>query len=74
MFFLFFSNVDIQFAEKSDLNWKKYTATEVLLITNRVKSIDKKELAKTALDKNAKIFIVNDAALMTFLIYYSQEI
>ncbi len=60
--FLAFSNTDLQFgAEK--LTWRIYTIVEALSITSQVKVIDKREFAKTALDKNSETFIMYVSAL-----------
>lgn len=62
MFFLVFSTVNFQFdAEK--LSWKSYTITKALSTISQVELIDKKEVAKAALDKNSKTFVVYIVAL-----------
>ena len=62
MFFLTFSNADIQFAGK-ELTWRSYTTAEALPITKRVKLIDKKKFAKAVLDGKFETFVVHVAAL-----------
>ena len=62
MLFLIFGNANIQFAEKK-LTWRSYIATEALSTIKWVKVIDKKEFAKTALDKKSETFMVHVAAL-----------
>ena len=57
-FFLIFSNVDVQFAEK-ELTWKIYTTKKALPTTYWVKLINQKEFAKGALDGNIKHFMVH---------------
>ena len=57
MFFLTFSNADVQFAKK-DFIWRTYTIKEALLIIYRLKLINQKEFAKTALNENIEAFIV----------------
>ena len=58
MFFLTFSNVDVQFVEK-ELTWRSYTINEALATTKRVKLINKKASAKAALDEKSETFIVH---------------
>ncbi len=60
--FLALSNTDFQFGIEK-LNWRSYTATEVLSITSRVELIDKREFANVALDGNSEILVVHIAAL-----------
>ena len=66
MFFLIFSNRDIQFAEK-ELTWRPYTAAEALPTTKQVELIDKKEFAKAALDEESETFVVHVAAFEALL-------
>ena len=61
MLFLILSNANIQLEEKK-LTWRSYTAVEALLTTKRIELIDKKELAKMALDKKSKTFVVYTTA------------
>lgn len=49
MFFLIFSKVEIDFAEK-ELDWKIYTTAKALLITKKIQIIDSKKFAKVVLD------------------------
>ena len=60
--FLTFSNTNIQFEEK-ELTWRSHTIAEALAITKQVELINKKEFAKTALDKEFETFVVYIAAL-----------
>lgn len=62
MFFLTLSNVDVQFVEKKII-WRGYTITKALSTINKVELIDKKKFAATALDKNAKTFVVHIVTL-----------
>lgn len=55
MLFLIFSNTNIVFIDKKFTS-KSYTATKALLITRRVKIIDKIKFAKVALNENFKVF------------------
>ena len=67
MLFLAFSNTNFQFdAEK--LTWRSYTTTEALFTTSWVEIINKKEFAKTTLDKNSKTFIVHITALEVLIV------
>ena len=71
IFFFFFSNADVKFAELEKLIWKTYTAVEALSTTSWIKLISKRKFAKTALDKNFEIFIVHISALKAMTIYPS---
>ena len=62
MFFLTFSNVDVQFAEK-ELIWRTYTTKEALPTIRWVEIINWNEFAKTALDKNVEAFVVHVSSL-----------
>ena len=62
MLFFTFCNANIRFAEK-ELIWRCYTIKEVLLTTQRIELIDKKEFAKVVLDKNIKAFVVHVSVL-----------
>lgn len=64
MLFLSLNNANIDFDIK-DLIWRSYTAIEALPTTSQVELINKKEFAKTARNKNFKIFVVHIAALVT---------
>ena len=57
MFFLIFSNANIQFAKK-ELTWKIYITKEALSTTRQVEFINQKKFAKAALDKNIKDFAI----------------
>ncbi len=57
MFFLTFSNTDMQFVEKK-LIWKSYKIVKALPITKKVKLINKREFAVADLDSNAKMFVI----------------
>ncbi len=62
MLFLAPSNADFQF-DIEELTWRSYTSAEGLFTTTQVKLIDKRELAKVALDGNFDIFVVDVAVL-----------
>ncbi len=62
MLFLTFSNADFQFSAEK-LTWSSYTAAEALPTTNWVKLINKREFAKTALDRNSKTFVMHVTTL-----------
>ena len=57
MFFLTFSNADIQFAKKK-LTWRFYTIAKALPTTKQVEIINKKEFARATLDENVEAFLV----------------
>ena len=56
--FLALGNTDVEFTGLEKLTWRSYTAAEALSTTNWVEFIDKKEFAKTALDKNSETFVI----------------
>lgn len=66
IFFLIFSNANLQFAEKK-LTWKTYTATKAVATTKQEKLIDKREFARAALDKKSNTFVIYVAALEALL-------
>lgn len=66
MFFLIFSNTNIQFAEKKPTQ-RFYTIAKALSIIKKVELINKKKFVKIALDKNFKTFIMYIATLETLL-------
>ena len=66
MLFFTLNNADIQLLEKK-LIWRSYTAAKVLLTTKQIKLIDKKESAKSALDKKFETFVVHITTLETEL-------
>lgn len=69
--FLFLNNIDVKFTKQSKkLTWRFYTTTKVLSTTNRIELINKKEFAKTILDKNLETFIVYISALEGLTIYF----
>ena len=57
MLFLTLSNADVQFVEK-EFPWRSYTTVKALSTIKQVELIDKKEVAKVALDEKSKTFIV----------------
>lgn len=61
--FLSLSNADIKFAKLEKLLWKIYIAVEALPTTNWIELINKREFAKTALDKNSETFVMYVATL-----------
>ena len=64
MLFFTLNNANIQFVEKK-LIWRFYTTAKALLTTKWVKLIDKKEFAKTMLDKDSKTLVIYVVALET---------
>lgn len=58
IFFLNFSNIDLQFVEKK-LVQRNYTVVEALSITRKVKIINKKDFAKVALNEDVETFVVH---------------
>lgn len=74
MFFPLPSNVNIRFAEISNLIWRNYTIIKVLSTTKKGELIDKKKFTKTGLDKNVEIFVVYIAVLSILSIDLSQEV
>lgn len=60
--FFFLNNADFWFNIK-EFTWKSYIAAETLFITTQTKLINKKKLAKAALNENSKTFMVYVAAL-----------
>lgn len=69
MLFIAFSNANIHFAEEK-LIWRSYTTRETLPTNQRVEFIDRKEFAKTALDKNVEAFVVYVASLTSEMSIY----
>ncbi len=69
MFFLVFSNIDVEFTGLEKLTWRSYTTAEALSTNNRVKPIDKTEFAKAILDKNLETFIMNVSVLEAITIH-----
>lgn len=69
MLFLILSNVDMLFLEQ-ELFWRSYTSAEALSTTKQVKIINKKELAKAALDENVETFVVHLASLISMITIY----
>lgn len=70
--FLSFSNADIEFVELEKLTGRSYTITKALLTTSWVELIDKKKLAKAALDENFETFVVHISALEAITIHFSR--
>lgn len=60
MFFLFFSNTDINFGKKllERLSWRFYTIIKTLSIISQVPFINKKAFAKAALGKILETFVI----------------
>lgn len=71
--FSIFDKVDIKFTDKK-LIWKTYTAKKILLTVCQINFINKKELAKNTLDKNANAFVIYVALLTLMIIYLLQKI
>lgn len=62
--FIWFYNANVKFAKKFErIICIIYINIELLVITNQVKSINKKKFAKVILNKNFKIFIMDIATL-----------
>ena len=70
--FPIFSNVDIKFAWKK-LTWKFCTTAKSLPTIKRVEIIDRKEFAKTALNKHVEAFMVYKTSLATMAIYLEKK-
>lgn len=68
MFYFFFSNIDIQFDTKK-LIWRTYSIAEILSITSQIKLLDKKNIAKIALNENSETFVIYIAALKAMAIH-----
>lgn len=62
MFFLSLSSAAVLFDDKK-LIWKSYSTGKVLLITSKIKFIDKREFTRTALNKNSKTSVMYIATL-----------
>lgn len=58
MFFLFFNNINIKFAECEKLIQRFYDTAEALSITSSVKLTKKNEFAKITLNKNSETFVI----------------
>lgn len=63
IYFLFFNNANVEFAESKKLTYTSYTIIDVLSITNRIEYIDKRKFAKIALYKNFETFVMYVIAL-----------
>lgn len=74
MIFLAFGNINIEFIGLKKLIWRFYTAIEVSPTTNRVKYIDRRKFAKTALDKNSWTFVIYVAILAAKTLIYLSHI
>lgn len=76
IFFLIFSNANVQFAEQQ-LTWRIYTPAEIILITKKIEIINQKEFAIAILDLKEEVFIVyiTSLSLMSkMLIYLIREV
>ena len=62
MFFLIFSNVDVQFAKK-EVTWKTYITKKAFPTTYQVKIINQKKFAEAALDENVEAFVMHISSL-----------
>lgn len=69
MLFLIYNNEDIIVADRRFI-WKAYILVKVLLTIKWIKIINKKDIAKAALDENMKVFIVYVAYLYTKILIY----
>lgn len=56
--FVFFNNVNVEFAKLEKFIWRSYIIANTLLIIYRVELIDKKEFDKAIINDNSKIFVV----------------
>lgn len=56
--FLTLNNANIQFIER-DFIWKIYIVANILPTIKKIQIIDRKKFAKTVLDPNKKVFVVN---------------
>ncbi len=65
------SNADFQFYAE-ELIWRSYTTAEALPITSRIELIDKREFARSALNKNSNTFVIHVSALKAVTIYPSR--
>lgn len=63
IYFLIFSNIDIQFTKKK-LIWRTYTIKEVLQKTCKVKFIGKNNFVEALLEENVKAFMAHINNLM----------
>ncbi len=70
--FLSLSNANVEFTELGKLTWRTYTAVEASPTTSWIKLIDKKEFARTVLDKNSETFVVHVSALEAMTIHPSR--
>ncbi len=70
--FLSFSNANVEFVKLGKLTWRTYTAAEALPTTSWVELINKRELARAALDKNSETFVVHVSALEVTTIHPSR--
>lgn len=69
MLFLAFSNTSVKFVEQSKkLIWRFYTIIEVLSITCRVLIINKREFAKTPLNRNSETFVIQISILKAIVV------
>lgn len=73
MFFLIFSNPNIQFAKRKFIQ-RFYTTAKILQITKKVEIDNKKKFVKVALDKNSKVFIIYITFLLTMVIYLAKKV
>lgn len=65
IFFLIFSNIEINFTEQ-ELKERLYTTVEVFPTTWQKELIGKKEFAAITLDLKDEIFVVHDVAFASF--------
>ncbi len=63
MLFLSLSNANVKFAELEKFTWRSYILAGALPITSWVELINKREFAKTVLDKNSETFVIYVSAL-----------
>lgn len=67
MFFLIFSNINIQFTKKEFFS-TTYTTAEALLTIKKVEFMDGKDFTKARLDKNVKTSVISESFLSLGLI------
>lgn len=72
--FLFVRNLNIWFAEISNLIWRNYTIVEILHIIKTVKFIDKRVFVKAVLNENTETFRIQVLALLVLSIHLRRTI
>lgn len=73
IFFLFLSNVDVEFVEKLRKFIRRfYTVIETLFIINKIEVINKKTFAKGVFDQNSETFVIHVSLLEVLRIQSSR--